>query len=248
MTKLALPILAAVLLLAACDTLPRDRGRGDDFDEISREIQRLKGQATPEGNIRIEVTMLTANLSEYTEIDTLWRYVDDHLSIGNRRGRFARSGLKIGLATENFKVRLDIAAENLKESEETQIFLILADGATGYINIGKEIVIPRFYYHRRWYSRIEYEFIQAGRSIQVTAHKLPDGSIKMQLVPVFSKFLNDGGSIELTELATTIIAKPGQTVVIGSLGTSGENVATALLGYQKDRHQKQTLITVTPYF
>lgn len=248
MAKFALPILCSILLLTACDTVPRDRRTGSYFEDISREIDRLKAQATPAGNIRIEVRMLTANLSEYASIDTLWQYVDDNIAVVKRSDRFARSGLKIGLATENFKVRLDIAAENLKESEETELFLVLADGATGYINIGREIAIPRFYYHGRWYSRVEYEFVRAGRSLRVTARKLGDGSIMMQLVPVFSNFLNDGGSIELTELATTVTARNGQTVVLGSIGSSGENVATALLGYQKNRHQKQTLITVTPYF
>ena len=106
--------------------------------------------------------------------------------------------------------------------------------------------MPRFFYSGRWYSGVEYEFRQAGRSLQVTVHRLPSGLIDMELTPVFSKFLSDGGNLELTELSTRVTARPGQTLVIGGGDTTGDNVAKALLGYSKMGEKKQTLITVTP--
>ena len=118
---------------------------------------------------------------------------------------------------------------------------------TGYINVGKEILVPRFYYFGRWYSSVGYEFRQAGRSLKVTARKLPSGLIDMELTPVFSKFLNDGGDLELTELSTRVTTLPGQTLVIGGGDTTEENVATALFSYSKQSEKKQTLVTVTPY-
>ena len=50
---------------------------------------------------------------------------------------------------------------------------------------------------------------------------------------VFSKFLSDGGDLELTELSTRVTARSGQTIVIGGGDTSSENVATALLSYSR---------------
>ena len=124
---------------------------------------------------------------------------------------------------------------------------MLADGSTGYINVGREISVPRFYYFGRWYSSVGYEFRQAGKSLKVTARKLPSGLIDMELTPVFSNFLNDGGDLELTELSTRVTALPGQTLVIGGGDTTEENVATALFSYSKHSEKKQTLVTVTPH-
>ena len=83
--------------------------------------------------------------------------------------------------------------------------------------------------------------------LKVTATKLPSGLIDMELTPVFSRFLSDGGDLELTELSTRVVARPGQTLVIGGSDTSQENVGTALLSYSKLGQKKRTLITVTPY-
>ena len=68
----------------------------------------------------------------------------------------------------------------------------------------------------------------------------------MELTPVFSKFLSNGGNLGLTELSTRVTARSGQTLVIGGGDTGGENVAAALLAYSKMGEKKQTLITVTP--
>ena len=55
----------------------------------------------------------------------------------------------------------------------------------------------------------------------------------MELTPVFSKFLSNGGDMELTELSTRLSAQPGQTLVIGGTDTGEDNVSTALFGYSR---------------
>ena len=219
--------------------------------QISREIEQLKAQSQASAsigdNIKIVVTMLTTDQADSFAIDSMWRYADQNVKIVKRPEIFTSSGLKIGVAGENFRARLDIVKQLLKSSQETELFIVIADGTTGYINIGKEIYVPRFYYFGKWYSSVGYQFRQAGRSLKVTARKLPSGLIDMQLTPVFSRFLSDGGDLELTELSTSVTARPGQTLVIGGGDTSQESVATALLSYNKYGNKKQTLITVTPH-
>ncbi|MBA7643039.1 hypothetical protein ES703_50749 [subsurface metagenome] len=238
----------ALLLIAGCET---SQGPSESqYERVSREIEELKRQSESAGigdNIKITVNMLSAGESESFAIDSLLQYVDKNVTVTKRPEVFNRSGLKIGIAGQNFKARLDITKQQLKSSEESELFIVLADGATGYINIGKEIWVPRFYYFGRWYSSVGYEFRQAGRSLQVTVRKLPSGLIDMELTPVFSRFLSNGGDLELTELSTRVTAQPGQTLVIGGGDTSEENVATALLSYSKSGERKKTLITVTPY-
>jgi len=238
----------ALLLIAGCES---SQGPSEgQYERVSREIEELKRQSESAGigdNIKITVNMLSASESESFAIDSLLQYVDKNVTITKHPEVFNRSGLEIGIAGQNFKARLDITKQQLKSSEESELFIVLADGATGYINIGKEIWVPQFYYFGRWYSSVGYEFRQAGRSLQVTVQKLPSGLIDMELTPVFSRFLSNGGDLELTELSTRVTARPGQTLVIGGGDTSEENVATALLSYSKSGERKKTIITVTPY-
>ncbi len=249
MIKSATLILCFCLLFAGCET--SQKSSDSHYDRVSREIERLKAEsekaASIGDNIKIVVNLLTTSVADHFAIDSLLQYVDKNVAVTKRPEVYTQSGLQIGVAGENFRARLDITKQQLKSSEETELFLVLADGANGYINIGKEIAVPRFFYSGRWYSGVEYEFRQAGRSLQVTVHRLPSGLIDMELTPVFSKFLSDGGNLELTELSTRVTARPGQTLVIGGGDTTGENVAKALLGYSKMGEKKQTLITVTPH-
>lgn len=236
------------LPLAGCQT--PDTSSESHYEQVSREIEQLKAQSEAASigeGIKIVVTMLRTDMDDRFAIDSMWRYTDNNIAIVKRPEIFAKSGLRIGVAGENFKARLDITKQQLKSSQETELFIVLADGTSGYINIGKEIYVPQFYYFGRRYTAVDYQFRQAGRSLKVTARKLSSGLIGMELTPVFSKFLSNAGDLELTELTTSVIAQPGQTLVIGGADTAQNNVASALLSYDKLGQKKQTLITVTPY-
>jgi hypothetical protein len=198
-------------------------------------------------NIKVVINMLSTDAADSFAIDSLFQYVDENLSIAKNPQLMTGSGFTIGVADSNFRAQLNITKTQLRFSEETQLLLLLADGTSGYINIGEEIVVPQFSYSNQWYTSKVYDFRRAGRSLKVTAQKLPSGHVYMELTPVFSNFLSDGGDLELTELSTTVTVSPSQTLVIGGGDTSTENVATALLAYQKSGRQRKTLITVTPY-
>jgi type II secretory pathway component GspD/PulD (secretin) len=242
-----LSLILLTLLLSGCET--SQVSSESNYDRLSSEIDRLKDQAERSGigdNIKIVVNMLSANASENFAIDSLLQYVDKNVSVTKNPQLMTTSGLKIGIADSNFRTRVDITKTQLKSSEETELFLLLADGTSGYINIGTEIAVPQFYYSNKWYSSVGYEFRRAGRSLKVTARKLPSGLVYMELTPVFSRFLSNGGDLELTELSTTVTVSPGQTLVIGGGDTATQNVATALLAYSKSGQKRNTLITVTP--
>lgn len=247
--KILSTLILLSLLLAGCQTT--DTSSDSHYEQVSREIERLKAESEAAAsigeNIKIVVNFLSTDITDRFAIDSMFRYTDENIAVVKRPETFAKSGLRIGVAGPNFKARLDITKQQLKSSEESELFIVLADGATGYINIGQEIYVPQFYYLGRWYRAIDYQFRQAGRSLKVTARKLPSGLIDMELTPVFSKFLSDGGDLELTELSTRVTAQPSQTLVIGGADTTEENIATALLSYDRQGQKKQTLITVTPY-
>ena len=248
MFKISTLILCVCFLLAGCITA--QTSSDDHFDQVSREIARLKSESAKNpsigSNIRITVNLLTTSVKDHSAIDTLLQNVYGNVTVTKNSEIHTQSGLQVGVAYGNFRAQLDITKRQLKSSEETELFLVLADGATGNISVGREISVPRFYYFGQWYSGIEYEFKKAGRSIKITVHRLPSGLIEMELTPVFSRFLSDGGNLEMTELSTNVVASPGEIVVIGGGNTTGENVASALLGFSKESEKTQTLITVTP--
>jgi len=250
MIKSLILILCSCLLLAGCITT--QSSSGSHHDRVSREIAEILAKSEQDpivgDNIKIKVNLLTTSVTDYFAIKALMQRTYGDVTVTNRSEIDTESGIQIVVAGEDFSAQLDIAKRKLKSSEDSELFLLLADGATGSINIGKEISVPRFYYSGRWYNSVNYEFRKAGRSLEISARKLPSGLIEMELTPVFSNFLNDGGDLEMTELSTTVRARPGQTVVIGGDTDSDENVAQALLGlgYSKTEVMKETLITATP--
>jgi len=246
---LILILFCSCLFLTGCVNLPTSSG--SRHERVSREIAEILAKSEQNAaigdNIKITVNLLTTSVTDYFAINALMQRVYGDVTVANRPEIYTESGLQIGVAGENFRAQLDIAKRKLKSAQDTELFLVLADGATGSINIGKEISVPRFYYSGIWYNSINYEFRKAGRFLKISARKLPSGLIEMELTPVFSKFLNDGGDLEMTELSTTVRARPDQTVVIGGDTDSDENVAQALLGYSKTGEMKETLITATPH-
>ncbi len=248
--KKAFLVLLGCSLFFGCESI-LEKKSDSHHERVEREIEQLraeadKADATGE-NIRVVVNMLSTNLVESSIVDALWHYTDENVKIVNRPEVFSRSGLKVGLGSKDFRARLDITKRHLRSSEETELFIVITDGTEGYINIGEEIFVPRFYYFDRWYNAVDYEFLHAGRSLKVAGKKLRGGAIDLVLTPVFSRFLNDGGDLELTELTTRITVRPGQIVVLGGTESFSENAASALLGYNKSGERKKTLITLTAY-
>jgi len=242
-------LLLAWLVLSGCN----EPAREDRYDEISREIERIEAEAgiqgqdedISSGNVRIDTNLLTTTLSAYNEIDLLWQYVDRSAVRVAQPGAFARAGLRIGVANEQFSMHLAATQRRLRAAEQTTLFLLLADGTTGRINVGTEIAVPTFHYSGKYYSQMEYSFRQAGRSLSVSARTLQDGRIELVLVPVLSRFLSGGGDMELLELSTTVVVTPGETVVLGGSSTGSQDVATALFGQRREKRDMQTLATVT---
>ena len=241
-------MLCSCLLLCGCQVEPK---RPTDYERVSKQIDRslseALAQASDAGDIRVAVRMLSTSSQDYSVLSGLLRYADESVVVAARPQAFAASGLRIGVAGPDFATRLNLAKQQLQYSEDSELFIVVSEGQPGYISIGTEIAVPQFYYMGRRYSGVEYGFRSAGRSLEVTARKLADGWLELKLTPVFSRFLNDGGDIKLTELTTTVIAAPGQTIVMGGSDSADQNVANALLSGQTYTTNTRTLITVTPY-
>lgn len=241
-------VLCAGLMFAwGCQTPSR---RESEYDRVSRQMERIAAEsemaAAGLGNIRVEIRMLSVSEEDYFAIEGLFRYADENVVIAAQPSAYYRSGLRIAAAGENFRTQVRIVKEQSKSSEETEMFLVMADGASGYLFVGREILVPQFYYANRWFTSVGYDFVRAGRAFEAAARTLGSGLIEMQLTPVFSEFLNDGGDLRMTELTTTVQVRPGQTIVIGRSDTRTEDLSAAMLSTRRQGRRMQMIITVTP--
>jgi len=245
MRNIAIITILGCLLAGGCQN--EKQQREDKFERVSAEIEQLKTQASEgqTGNIRVTVRMLTVDESSFAAIESIWRYADTRFVLKRRQDLFPKSGLKVGVSAGDLSVKFKAVAEKSKYSEESEVFLVLADGTSGYIDIGKEIAIPKFYYLNHWYTAAEYQFQKASRGFDVHVRTVRDGDlVNIRLVPVFSRFLNDGGGKRFTELETNITVKPGQQVLIGGGSEESENFSAALLGGSIEKLRSETVIMV----
>jgi hypothetical protein len=261
MKKTAIIILVGLLLLAGCES--KQEQQQSEFERVSEQIEQAKAEAQeqqqsqadrqgseePAVNIKITVTILTVDERDFDAIDSLWAYTSDSFVLKRRLDIFPESGLKVNIAAGNLNAKLAAVKRNAKYSEQTEMFLVLADGATGYINLGTGIAMPRFHYLTRTYEAADYQFRQAGRGFKVRARKIPERDlINLSITPVLSRFLNDGADKGFTELWTGITVKPGQSILIGGTRTSRENFSSALLGLRKESILKDTVVLVNVSF
>jgi hypothetical protein len=257
MRKIAIIILAGFLLLAGCEK--EQEQQQSEFERVSEQIEQAKAEArekeqTPAGqksaeeltgNIKVTVRMLTVDERDFEALDSLWGYTTSSFVVIRRADIFPDSGLKVHMGAGDLTARLEAIKRSAKYSEGTEVFLVLADKATGYINMGTEIAVPRFYYLTRWYEAADYQFRRAGRGFKVTVRRIPGRDlINVQLTPVLSRFLNDGGDKEFTELKAAVTVKPGQSILIGGSRTSRENLSSALLGLRQEKVLKDTVVLV----
>jgi len=246
-------LMQAMAFFVGCEETTRSRA-DDEFAKIDQEIETLKARAMQSSggdNIRVVIDFLRADESEYSKLGALWQYADENVAVTAGKDEFRRSGLRIGLARGDMALRLDAAQKTVKNSERTQQFIILANNTTGQINVGTETATPVFFYRGRRFSSVGYEYRKVGKFLEVTARKLGNGMAEVEVTPVFSGLVSDSGRMNqtrMTELHTTVIVANGQSVIIGSTDGQRDNVATALLGVEKNGVKQKSLIVLTAHF
>jgi hypothetical protein len=105
--KLLSALILLFLPLVGCQT--PDTSSNSHYEQVSREIEQLKAESEAASigkNIKIVVTMLSTDIADRFAIDSMWRYTDQNIAIVKRPETFAKSGLRIGVAGENFKAHL----------------------------------------------------------------------------------------------------------------------------------------------
>jgi len=244
------------LFVTACGSADNDKAPEDYYQKVSARIEDLTGDRQAElsqqkprpkpRNIRIVIRTLSTYLEDYDDIDILWRYVNNFDTIADEPELLEQSGLKIGVAGDAFKVMLKKAKGRIRSTVESELFITVADGETGYISIGRKVHVLGFDYVGTWYNNIDYPFVTAERSFKAKPQILSTGRIAVELTPTFVDLLGPGRDLELTRLATKVVLRPGQMVVLaGTTATKKEDLSTALFGTTVGAKERRTIITLT---
>lgn len=250
MKKIIMTILVSGLILVGCENKQQQQS---EFEPLSEQIEQVKAPAQtqqtsgvePTGDIKISVTMLIVDERDFAALDSLWQYTTSSFIWIKRPDLFPESGLRVQRAGGDLSIKLTAVSKQARYCRLNEMFLVLADGATGYIDIGTQIAVPQFHYLTRWYKATDYDFKRAGRGFKVTARRIQGRDlVHLRLLPVLSRFLSDGGDKEFTELTTALTVKPGESILVGGSRTSQESLATALLGLSRETRQKDMVILV----
>jgi hypothetical protein len=181
--------------------------------------------------IKVTVKKLTVKETDFSAFDTLWSLTKKSFIVYKRPDIFHEAGIRFGVSYQGLSDQVKTLTEKAGSLQITETSLVIADGSDGYIDLGKKILLPEFYYLNRWYSQADYKFESTGRSFRILAKRIPDRDlVNLRIIPVFSDFLKDGSTKEFTELMTNITIKEGQSILIGSAKASYGYLANALLG------------------
>jgi len=158
-------------------------------------------------------------------------------------GRVPRGGLSVRVLGRSFAGRFGAAAGRTRASSRQQMFIVVRSGTEGVLSMGRDIWMRRLGYRtpRGYVVIAEREFV--GRQLAVRPTILPGGWIAIELWPRFST--RRGRVVDVTQLATRVKVRDGQSLVIGGLNTAGSELNAALFGASGREASSTSAIVLT---
>ena len=153
----------------------------------------------------------------------------------------ARNGIQLSVGSKDLRARLRASASRRRSSLHQQLFITVADGQEGTLVVGSDVWVNRlgFWTPGGFVVLLERQFV--GRSLVVRPKLLGGGRIAIELWPRFST--RRGRVIDVTQLATKVVVREGEPLVIGGLATGGESVGAILFGLtSRQRTSSMTLV------
>jgi len=173
-------------------------------------------------------------------------YADDAVAVASPGGKLARrNGIRIGVAGERFQAQLEASLRRSRSTRRQKLFITVLSGHEGTILVGADTYVGRLGYWTREGYRVVAERAFLGRSLAVRPRILSNGLIEVELWPRFTA-RGRRGAIDLTELATKVVVRDGQPMVLGGLNTSGDEVGAVLFGVGRETRTGTMTLILTP--
>jgi len=198
---------------------------GDPFWAHPGDMTGL-GQAPD--NVAIKIEKVDANTLNEMGLSLGGRYEDGRASVRLASSALMqRNGLQIGVASGSARLRAGASAASRRDSFRQQLFVTVLNGQEGMILVGDDVYVQRLGYWSPAGYQVLAERAFVGRALIVRPKILGNGAIQVELWPRFTT--REGRAINLTELATTVVVRDGQPIVIGGMSAAGSDVASVLL-------------------
>lgn len=216
--------------------------------EFEGEMDRLPGPPPKErsGNVIVVLERYSYDEGSSAKVTAAWRYADERIVTGEKaKSLWARNGLRLGMATEEFRGALGLGVRSRRRQATTRMMLTLMSGSEASLAAGTDVYVPRLrvWTWAGWGVLFEREFV--GSSLVVAAEVVGEDRIRLTLFPRFSS--RSGRSIDVTDLRTEVVVPHGETLAIGGLEERGDSLAFALFGVGGGERRGRMLLLVTPY-
>lgn len=162
-------------------------------------------------------------------------------------GLAGRNGILVGVGGEDFAVRFQAASSQYRASDMTRQFITTQSDTEGVFFVGEELPVERLVVLTPRGSVVLFERTTVGRSLVVRPVILPDRSIELEVIPVIRSLARGGRSVRLEELATQVVVRHGQPMVLGGLHQVSNSVGGVLFGSHSGQTHRTLTIILTPY-
>ncbi|MGH7927099.1 MAG: hypothetical protein ACREQV_04835 [Candidatus Binatia bacterium] len=130
------------------------------------------------------------------------------------------------------------------------IFTLVRDGGESILSVATHVPENDLVYYYNYAAGAGYIeqriiFTEVGTSLRVGATILPDGHIRVKLIPRISYFSAErAGAIDLTEAATELVVPNDQPVELGGATSNLHEVTRQILGYRQRASSSESSLRV----
>ncbi|HEY7434270.1 MAG TPA: hypothetical protein VIE41_03935 [Methylomirabilota bacterium] len=174
---------------------------------------------------------------------------------GSRQGVQGQGGIVVQERRGNPRIRgrggLAVEDTTTRVTRSSGLFTVVQDGGAGSIMVAQDVPYQQVAYYYDYATGKGYvaqgvAWQRVGTALAVRPVILPGNQIRVTLTPVISYFTpGGGGTIEVTEAATQVIAPAGGRLQIGGGTGSLHAVTRQVLGYRSEQSSQETALTLT---
>jgi hypothetical protein len=174
---------------------------------------------------------------------------------GSRQGVQGQGGIVVQERRGNPWIRgrggLAVEDTTTRVTRSSGLFTVVQDGGAGSIMVAQDVPYQQVAYYYDYATGKGYvaqgvAWQRVGTALAVRPVILPGNQIRVTLTPVISYFTpGGGGTIEVTEAATQVIAPAGGRLQIGGGTGSLHAVTRQVLGYRSEQSSQETALTLT---
>jgi len=169
----------------------------------------------------------------------------------SREGLQGRGGVVIHDGTVRGRGGVAAGSSTTQTTRSEGIFTIVEDGGQASMLVASEVPMAvlgwfRDYATGQGYAAQVTAWRRVGTTLVVKPIILPDGRIRVRLIPEVSYFSPQGdGSIEFNEAATEVIVPNGRKMRIGGASRGINQVTRQVLGYREQQSSSESSFILT---